>query len=241
MKITREKISLTLKIMTASVSFLGIALSFIFAKEEGYSSWYIRILYFTLQSNLWIGVTLFILSLKSLFNFSQKTLQKLYVLKYIFTVSITVTFVVFWTLLAPFAYMNNYNPWSASSLTTHLFVPMFAIVDFFVDDNSIEFRKGSVLYSTVPPLIYLIITSILCVMGLDFGRGDAYPYFFLNYYSPAGLFGFVKEPLALGSVYWILLFLVMVLSFGIVLKALHSSSKNNRRDKSKKGNVKQNI
>ena len=227
MKITREKISMSLKILTASVSFLGITISFIFAKVEGYSPWYIRILYFTLQSNLWIGATLLILSLKKQFNFSEKALKIIYFIKYIFTVSITVTFVVFWALLAPFAHRDNYKPWTASSLLTHLFAPIFAIADYFVDTNPIEFRKASVLYSTLPPLFYLIFASVLSVLGVDFGRGQTYPYFFLNYNSPAGLFGLTKEPLALGSAYWILLFLIMVLSFGAFIKALHPSHKDN--------------
>lgn len=218
--ISRENVSLLLKILTVLNAFAGIILSFIFAAEEGYSSWYIRGTYFTLQSNLWIGGIMLFMVLANLLHKGFNA-ERVYFIKFLFTVSITLTFIVFWTLLAPFAHMENYNPWSPASITTHMFAPAFAIIDFFVDKNQTKITKKGVYSSLLPPLFYFVFASILCLLKVDFGRGDPYPYFFMDYYSAAGLFGFVKEPFVLGTAYWILLILVIVLSVAWLLKALH--------------------
>ncbi len=219
--ITREKVSFVLKILTVINSFVGIILSFVFARQEGYSTWYIRGAYFTLQSNLWIsGLMLYTLIAPFLKNkLSDKVA---YFLKFIFTVSITITFIVFWTLLAPFAYMDNYNPWSISSLTTHMFAPSFAIADFFVDKKQTHIAKKHVFSALLPPLVYFLFSCLLMLFRIDFGRGDFYPYFFMDIYSPAGWFGLVKEPFVLGTAYWLALIFVIVLSVGALLRWAHS-------------------
>ena len=220
--ITRENISLLLKILTIVNAFVGIILSFVSYEQDGYSNWYIRGTYFTLQSNLWIGGLMLYIVIANLLK-KEFNVEKVYFVKFIFTVSITLTFIVFWTLLAPFAYMQNYNPWSGASATTHMLAPTFAILDFFVDKNQTQITKKGVYGSLVPPLIYFIITSVMCLLRVDFGRGDPYPYFFMDYYSSAGLFGYVKEPFVLGTAYWILLILVIVLSVAWALKLTHTA------------------
>jgi hypothetical protein len=226
--ISRNSLSVALKTLTILNAFVGIILSFVYASEEGYSSWYIRAAYFTLQSNFWIsGLMLFMLILP--FTKLKVKEQTIYMLKFVFTVSITLTFIVFWTLLAPFAYKENYNPWSASSMTTHMFAPAFAIIDFFVDKKQIEVTKKHVFGSLLPPLAYFVFASVLCLFKVDFGRGDPYPYFFMDYYSAAGLFGYVEEPFVLGTAYWIIIIMLVVLAVAAVLKAAYRAVKRRER------------
>ena len=64
------------------------------AQKDGYSGWSKRLMYFTGQSNLWIGFTQVFL-VTALLSKREKYLEKLYFLRYIFTVAITVTGIVF--------------------------------------------------------------------------------------------------------------------------------------------------
>ena len=211
-----NKVSYSLKILIVLSTIIGVALSFIFAKQDGYTSWQFRLLYFTLQSNLWIAIVCCLYLLLPFYKASENFVKSLYVCNFVFTVSITVTGVVFCALLAPFAYKDGYNAWSVWSILLHAVVPALAICDFFVQPTQ-KLSPKHVFSSILPPLIYFLIASVFCLARVDFGRGHAYPYFFMNYYSPVGVFGFGgTPPFVVGVAYWILLFLAFVLSVAFV-------------------------
>ena len=203
----KTKIPPLLKSLIVLSSLGGVVLSLIFARQDGYSHWSKRLLYFTAQSNMWIGVT-FLLILLSPFKKknAERWTARLYFLKYIFTVCITMTGLIFCCLLAPFA-DENYHPWKAYNLLTHVFTPAFAITDLFLDERRVAIGKKGILLSLTPFLAYSFIASVLGFVQTDFGRGVPYPYFFFNYTSPAGVFGFSNvHPFYVGSFYWLILF-----------------------------------
>ena len=70
------------------------------------------------------------------------------------------------------------------------------------------------VFVTLPPLLYAIYTGIAYAAGWEFSKGVHYPYFFLNWGSPAGAFGFTNELPYMGCAWWILLILVMLLAVG---------------------------
>lgn len=219
----REKLSILLKYLTVIASLGGVLLSLIYAKRDGYSHWSRRLLYFTAQSNVWLGITFIALLLLPLKKRNTETWKKrLYLLKYLFTVSITITGLVFCTLLAPFA-EDNYHPWGLCNLFTHVFSPLLAIIDFFIDPYRINIRKKQIFLTLIPPLAYFSSASILGAMHTDFGRGVNYPYFFLNFTSPAGIFGFSNvRPFFVGSFYWIFLFALVLLFFAYLYARFNS-------------------
>ena len=205
--------ALTLKICIICSSLGGVLLSLFFARADGYSHWEKRLFYFTAQSNIWLGTTLFLILL---LPFKKKNAEKqkfrLYLLRYIFTVSITITGIVFCFLLAPFS-DKSYRPWTFCNLLTHVFAPLFAIADFFIDEYRIDLRGKRIFLPLLPPLLYFAFASILGIHSFDFGRGNNYPYFFLHHTSPAGIFGFSHTyPFYMGSFYWIFLFSLAILA-----------------------------
>lgn len=231
---TKKIFSIVLKFLIFITSTTGVLVSFFNAKHDGYSHWHKRLLFFTGQSNLWIGLFSLILAILIIVKLTtHKDCVKnwLYTLKYVFTVSITLTGFIYCCLLGPFA-GDSYNAWSVSSWLTHVVTPVLSITDFFIDDYKYVFKKRDILYSIIPPALYLAFCSILGLFNVDFGRGETYPYFFLNFNSPAGFFGFSdQKPFVLGSFYWIIIFLLMTLSFAFFLIYIHPQSIQKRKQK----------
>lgn len=204
-KFYEVNLSIIINFLIFITSLVGFILSCLFATRDGYYHWSTRLLYFTQQSNLWIGFTSLAFAIIQLRKISTEKIYKIIsILKYVFTISITITGIIFCSLLAPFA---DYNVWTFSSVLTHVIVPSLSIFDFFANKKIIFFEKKYKLYTFIPPLIYFIITSVLCLFKVDFGRGDPFPYFFMDYYSEVGLFGLIiKWPLQIGSFYWFIFF-----------------------------------
>ena len=210
-----------LKISTIICSLAGIIICLITAKFDGYSHPTKRLLYFTNQSNIWVLIVM-ILSLIPYFSKSVFDEQSLYEARYIFTISITLTGVFFCCFLGPFA-DKSYHAFSVSGVLLHIFVPLFSIVDFLVEKRRFLITKKVALCSLLPPLIYLTITSVLFFFKVDFGRGENFPYFFFNYFSPAGIFGFSNlSPYFIGSFYWLILLFVLLVVFAFLLKKINN-------------------
>jgi len=214
-------ISIILEVLVVICSIVGVILS-ILRKNDQFMGGPSTMLFFTIQSNLWIGFILLILSSCKIIQMkTNKIIIKrwMYILKYVFTISITLTEVVYCFLLAP-VIPGDYNPWHLASLLTHVIVPVVSITDMFIDNYKLNINKYEELYSLIPPLYYLIFSIIGFICNFDFGNGQNYPYFFLNFGCEAGLFGFVKEPISIGCFYWIVLMLIIVLGTGYLYKFL---------------------
>lgn len=216
MSISKEKISYVLKCLIVFCSLGGVALSLIQARFDGFIPWGTRLLYFTAQSNLWIGFTCLALLFLPFMKVNERHERRLYLLKYIFTVSITTTGLIFCGLLGPFA-DKTMHPWSASSFLTHVFSPLFSIIDFFLNPYPLVLKKHEKLSPLLPPTVYVVVTGILNLRNVNFGRGDPYPYFFMHLRSPVGLFGFGRVfPFYMGSFYWIVIFALLTLSISLL-------------------------
>lgn len=227
----RARASLALKIIVTASALIGVFISFFTAKLDGYSPWWVRLLYFTTQSNLWIGVTMLLLLVDKVIKESPVRRDTLYLLKFIFTVSITVTGLVYCIVLAPFA-DESYRPWSFTSILTHVVVPVASVVDFFVDERQKPVTFKQVPLATIPPLYYIFFAGVLGSLGVDFGRGENYPYFFMNYWSPVGFFGVGGDPPnQIGSMYWIFIFFVLIALLASAYACFHPNNIKRRRNK----------
>lgn len=228
--ITRKNIGILLNLIAGVAACVGVTLAFIYAKDEGFSSAGQRLLYFTNLSNIWIGITCLVISILSIIEIKlKKSLLKnyIYTLKFIFTVSITITGLIFCVLLAPFA---DFNVWTFSCILTHVVVPVTSIASYFVEMPTSPMNKKHIWFTLIPPLIYFIIGSILSILKVDFGRGQTYPYFFMNYYSEVGLFGFrYSDKPEMGSVYWIIVILLLIVGLSKLYYKLHSINKTSEK------------
>ncbi len=214
-------LSLILKIIVLICSILGITLSVLRTGDE-FMGGPSTMLFFTIQSNLWIGITLgalFILKIIEMFTKKNIIKKWMYIVKFIFTISISLTGVVYCFLLAPLL-PKEYNPFHIASLLTHVIVPVCSITDLFVDEYKIILTNKITYMVLIPPLYYLGFSIIGYLLNWQFREGQNYPYFFLNFGCDAGLFGFIKEPLEIGCFYWMMLLLIIVLGMGFLYKFL---------------------
>ena len=197
----RKITSLILKTIIVLSASYGIFLSL--------SSAPATILYFTIQSNIWIGAA----CLAGIVLMIKKAEIKrwMYTVKLIFTVSITLTGVVYCVLLAPISGAGAYSP---VSVLTHVIVPAASVLDFAVYDYPNLYKKRECLLATIPPFYYLAFAGVGYALGWDFNNGEKYPYFFLNWGSPAGAFGFSEESPYIGVVYYVMIMVVFVIAVG---------------------------
>lgn len=213
----KKKISMVLKILIFVCSVVGITLSAITRK-----SIVTTFMFFTNQSNTWIGLTCLMLFVINVLEIKQnKVLVKkwMYILKYIFTVSISLTGLVFCVLLAPTS-TDFINPWSIESLLVHVTVPTLSIIDLFIEEKRFDLNLKHTFIALIPPTWYLLFSTIGFFCNWDFGYGFNYPYFFLDWGNPVGIFNIKNIEPYLGTFYWIMILLILVYSISYLYFAL---------------------
>lgn len=211
---TKKNLSYALKIIVILAAFIGTGISAYGDRDVFFCGLNI-FMYFTNQSNVAIAIICAVGL--CLMKRGKKISERHYIIKYVGTVAITLTGVVFLLVLAP---TLGAAAWDAHNVLTHIVVPIAAIADFFVVVPGVEIKKHNVFYVIIPPLVYAIYAGIGFVRGWDFYEGNNYPYFFLNWGSPAGAFGFINEMPYMGSAWWILALLIFLIIVGFCYLAI---------------------
>ena len=167
--------------------------------------------FFTIQSNIGLAIVCMI---GMYFLLRNKDIPYIwYVIKFVATLSITLTGVVFCFVLAP---TFGEDAWNTVNIYTHVIVPIAAVIDFFVTGIDTEIKKNSVAYVGIPPIIYAFYAGYGYIKNWEFFPGANYPYFFLNWGSPAGAFGFCNELPFMGCMWWILALLLFLIIMGLI-------------------------
>lgn len=203
-------ISLILKVIVFVSAILGTIISAI-AGREHFMGGSTVFMYFTIQSNILMALICLIGAVIMLKR--GKFSAAWYVIKLVGTVSITLTGVVFCFILAP---TIKIEAWSLANILTHVVVPLASIVDFFVTGVYSNIKVKYVFFVLIPPLLYAAYAGIGFVRGWQFSPGHNYPYFFLDWGSPAGAFGFTKDLPFMGSGWWIIALMILLLIFGLL-------------------------
>ena len=203
-------VSVLLKLTVVLAAAIGIAMSAYSARDTFMGGSRV-FMYFTVQSNIAVAL----LSLVGgVFLLGKPRVTGIWpVLVFVGTVSIPLTGAVFTFVLAP---TLGRLAWSVPNVLTHVVVPAAAVVDFFVTGPFFEIRKRSVFFVVLPPGLYAVYAAIGYLAGWEFSEGVNYPYFFLNWGSPAGAFGFTDELPFMGCVWWILALLALLIAVGFL-------------------------
>lgn len=176
-------------------------------------------LYFTIQSNIWMVL---VALLGAAMMLRQSFPRWMSVLQLVMTVSITLTGLVYCFMLAPLMGDKAFN---LTNVLTHVVVPVVSVVDFFVSSRWLSLRSRDAWYVIIPPLYYLGFAAVGYVQNWQFGPGINYPYFFLNWGSPAGAFGFSDTLPFMGVMYYVLIMLLFLLMVGRLYIFVHQKIK----------------
>ena len=205
---TKKRISFVLKLIVILSAAVGTVISAC-AGRSSFMGGSRVFMFFTIQSNIAVAI---LCAAGAVLLMRNRTVGNAgHVVKLVGTVSITLTGVVFVLLLAPI--LGN-RAWNIQNTLTHVVIPIAAIADFFVAASGAGLKRRSVIWVIIPPMLYAIYAGIGYVRGWAFIKGQNYPYFFLNWGSPAGAFGFTKGLPYMGCVWWILVLLLFLLAVG---------------------------
>ena len=214
---------IALKASLVVVGILGIVFT---AQSSAFMGGASVFFFFTVQSNIFIiaMVLIFLINEILLLNNKKSFInQTLLCVKYVATVAITITFIVFFTMLAPLMgvdYLVSFN-----NLSLHAIVPILAIVDFILFDTDIDLTYPKSLISTIAPISYVIFVYVGSIFKLQYGENLYYPYFFLDFEKN----GFLFEK-GFGIIPWIIILLIGIcglsLLYCLIIKARQKALKN---------------
>ena len=208
MDVVKTVVKIIIKAALSIVGILGIVFTALSSAFMGGASVFF---FFTVQSNIFIiAMALIFLVNEVVVLLKKKSFinQTLLHIKYVATVAITITFLVFFTMLAPLMgidYLLSFNNFSL-----HAIVPILAIVDFFLFDTDIKITYKSSLLATISPISYVVFVYIGRIFNLKYTENLYYPYFFLNIDSN----GFLFEKGTMGVIPWIIILLGAIIGLG---------------------------
>ena len=226
MNVFKTVLKIALKASLAIVGILGIIFT---AQSSAFMGGGSVFFFFTVQSNIFIIVMslLFLVNdVMLLVNKKSFVNQTLLLIKYVATVAITITFIVFFTLLAPLMgvdYLLSFNNFSL-----HAIVPILAIVDFILFDTDINLTYKNSLLATIAPISYVVFVYIGAIFKLRYGENLYYPYFFLDFEKN----GFFFEK-GFGIIPWIIILLAGICGLGflyrLIIKLRQNSLSNEKK------------
>ena len=212
-------ISLILKAVVFAAAVAGTALSAVSGRHVFMGGGTV-FMYFTIQSNLFAAA---VSAAGAVLLLGKKPVPGAwYVVRLVMAVAITLTGAVFCFVLAPTIWKSA---WSLPNILTHVIVPAASVADFFVSCRPGELKKHDLLFVLIPPFCYVIYAGIGFAAGWEFSPGNNYPYFFLNWGSPAGAFGFSDRLPFMGCFWWILLLSGVIAGTGYLFLVLLEKAK----------------
>ena len=226
-------ISIFLNFLVIIASFIGIFLTL--SGQDMYTDKSKALLFYTLQSNI-ISLIVSIVYVVFMFLVIYGTIKNipsiLLIIKFVTTCGITLTLIVFWLFLAPYAEDKLYLV-SLSNLTLHTFAPMLCVIDFILFNPDFKLIFNKFYYAIFEPLYYLFFFLICSFYGVTFGpeKTDIAPYYFLNY-RKYGWFKITEN--SLGLVYWLVLLLLLMCGIAFIL--IYSNKYFNKKF-NKKSNI----
>ena len=182
--------------------------------------------FFTTLSNVALDIVLAVFIVLDVILLTKEKDYKsngLYILKFLMTLSITLTCLVYMIILGP-------------TSENGLIGPVFAIADFLMFDKGFVAKKIYAIYAVIPPLCYVAFVYILAALGVRWYDTMTAPYNFLNYAAPTGWFGWDlsqmgSDSLGLGGVYMIVVLLLIFIGIGLLYLAINGAGRDGKAQK----------
>lgn len=195
--------------------------------------------FYTIKSNLWMLAVMIVFLVFDIICLKkpQTTIPNwLYVVKYIATVSITLTFFVYAFLLAPWINWRYSLSWS--SLPLHYLIPILSVVDMLLFDSGMKMKKWYCLLAVIPSYYYCIYVVFCSLTGRCFSSsGDKFPYYFMDYET----YGWFRiDGNGIGFFWWIVLLTIILTAFGLIYQKGLSKREELKKEKNQEKNYEKN-
>lgn len=208
-----------IKLTAIAVSVYGMCMSF--------QGW-ISLTYFTNLSNIFMDLVLFGFMVHDIKKFKKggkmsPPANGWYVVKFMATISITLTFLIYLTLLAPTnpaGFLNAYLQNGAGSFCVHFLGPILSILDFILFDFYYESSHAHIFFAMLPPYVYMGFIVALAENGIRWNETMWAPYNFMNYGASTGWLGFDisqmgRTTLGIGVAYNIIIISILFMGIGM--------------------------
>ncbi len=171
------KISIVINIMIFLLVVFGLIIGLAgipFLGAKGRSSFGYLIKYFTVESNLFMGITALLLGINQILFLKKdiKINKIIFILDFIASVSVAITLFTVLFFLGPVVYNWNFLPlYSGVSFFYHLVVPVLGMVVFILFESTNEFNilKTSI-FGIIPFLVYSVFYIIASISHMDNGK-----------------------------------------------------------------------
>ena len=203
----------------------------------------VAFLYFTVQSNIWIMIISIIYMIYQIKFFKNGLINIpnwIYNFKFMATVAISLTFLIFTFVLAPLIIKDGRidELFSINNFCLHEVTPILSIINFSLFDSNYKFKKNTKFLGLILPIYYFIFSILLKVFsGKPYfisanNTYSKFPYFFLDY-ETFGWFTLNKGIKHLGVFYWIIFISLLILGIGFILLKLQKFNHNKYYSKQK--------
>lgn len=130
--------------------------------------------FFTVDSNVFVGIAALIFAV---YEYKKKQIPRfVYLLKYIGTLGVTITFLVTLLYLGPFYGEGLINLYKDSNFFFHLVIPVLSFISFIFYEKSDKIKFKDTIYSLIPILLYAAFYVINVLT-----HGSAREYDFYNF------------------------------------------------------------
>ena len=129
--------------------------------------------FFTVQSNIFMGLIAFIFSIKEIevIRGKNKDISLIYyILKLIGTVSVGLTFFIVFTYLGPISKDGIPSMLMNSNLFFHLLIPVISILNFICFEKTNKIRFKNTLFGLIPTALYEIYYITNAFIHMENGK-----------------------------------------------------------------------
>lgn len=171
------------------IALLGIVFNTkLFTAEFSFKTF----LYYTTQSNV-VALALFvyllvrtIISIKTRGRKGDASFCPK--MTFVIMIDIFLTFIIYWTLIAPARINTSFNLFSFANITVHAVTPLAVMGEYFIFNKKQNLLAKNMLTVLIYPAIYTFFTLILGSFKLVSFKAandttSYFPYFFFDYYK----------------------------------------------------------
>lgn len=129
--------------------------------------------FFTVESNLFVGIISLIFSIKEIkiIKGNEKELStKMYLLKYMSTSSVSLTFFIVFFYLGPISKGGIISMLRNSNLFFHLIIPVLSIISFTIFEKTNKIKFKQVIYGIIPTFLYGLYYCINVLTHIENGK-----------------------------------------------------------------------